>query len=111
MQIDKQLGYTETLHRNHDPRKVDQKFTEIRSQFLREIAKFKVKMKGWFNIGPNESEWKSPISCLVKFNFLTLNVNMQKYQGFVYFKKTWKKECSKERRGEERRGRKKTCYE
>ena len=30
MQIDKQLGYTETLYRNHDP-KVDQKFTEIRS--------------------------------------------------------------------------------
>ena len=31
-----------------------------------------------------ESEWKSPLSCLVKFNFQTLNVNMQKYQGIVY---------------------------
>ena len=54
-----------------------------------------------------ESEWKSPLSSLVKFNFLTLNVNMQKYQGFVYFKNTWKKECSKERRGKERRGKEK----
>ena len=31
MQIDEQLGSIETLHRNHDPMKVDQKFTEIRS--------------------------------------------------------------------------------
>ena len=27
--------------------KLTQKFTEIRSKFLCEIAKFKVKMKGW----------------------------------------------------------------
>ena len=42
-----------------------------------------------------ESEWKSPLSCLVKFIFQTLNVNMQKYQGIVYYKK--KKKNMKER--------------
>ena len=64
--IDKQLGSTETLHRNRDPRKVD-------PGSLPKFAQFKVKMKGWSDIlSRNESH----LSFACKFNILLMYIGL-----------------------------------